>query len=153
MQPSHINTILTSATREVISGMFGIDATRQTSTSDLSSGFHGAKLPFRINNFTYEIGIVSDPQEAIKITNLMFGLEDETWSEEEIIDALGEIANLIAGRIKAMFFGDGICVELSTPQDLGKNSPLPTQLLEFKNSTIEFSVFMNAVQSKELALQ
>lgn len=149
MQTSQLNTILESSTQEIFSEMLGINAQRHAESQRIAIACHGSRLELMINGYPYEIGILSEAEGANTIANLMYGLDDELWSSDEIVDAMGEMANLIAGRVKAKLSRDDIKIELSTPQSLDGGFA-DKQLLEFHDSTIEFSVFMDMVKPKEL---
>jgi chemotaxis protein CheX len=60
------------------------------------------------------ISINASRLQSLKFTSLMLGMEVEEC-EEEMPDALGEIANMIGGSFKHHFIKDGHEVKLSTP--------------------------------------
>ena len=60
------------------------------------------------------ISINASRQQAFKFTSLMLGMDVEEC-EEDMPDALGEIANMIGGSFKHHFVKDGHEVKLSTP--------------------------------------
>lgn len=51
---------------------------------------------------------------ATAITGALLGMEVEEL-DEDVKDALGEIANMVAGNVKVSFAGAGIDIQLATP--------------------------------------
>jgi chemotaxis protein CheX len=60
------------------------------------------------------ISINASRPQALNFTSLMLGM-DVSECDEEMADALGEIANMIGGSFKHHFIKDGHEVKLSTP--------------------------------------
>lgn len=150
MQNNHLDPILQSSAEEITAELLGVDVTRRTGREVNLADWHGSKLGLNIDGSQYEIGILSKAGCATQITNMMLGMEDESISGEEIVDALGEMTNMIAGRLKDKICSDGGAVQLSTPELLNEEN-LPEQLLEFYNEAFGFSVFISSVPAKEAA--
>ena len=62
------------------------------------------------------VGIHIPAELAREVTASMLGMElEEIEGDDDVNDAMGEIANMLAGEIKMLFSGKGMNVCLSTP--------------------------------------
>ncbi|MCA9058699.1 MAG: chemotaxis protein CheX [Planctomycetaceae bacterium] len=118
-------TIDTSTMRQIISNVF-----------DEMLGMPTAPLPdpcddivcerivaaIRITGALDKQVVVEAPsQAAISIAETMFACSADELTEEEILDAVGEVVNMIGGNVKGMFEGDS---KLSLPDVSEDNGPL-----------------------------
>ncbi|MCP4602583.1 MAG: chemotaxis protein CheX [Proteobacteria bacterium] len=64
-----------------------------------------------------QIGIASDAEGCQQIARTLLGMEpdEEDLSEEDVADAIGEIANILAGQIKTLMAEKSIDVVLGMP--------------------------------------
>lgn len=138
---------LWSSTEEIVSELLGVCVEKRTECPLNAMECEGSQLAMKIDGALFEIGILSKPGSAEQISNMMLGLEDdeESLTGEEILDAIGELANMIAGRIKGNLANDGRTVELATPQDLAHDR-VPKHRSIFHSSEFEFSVFLSLIQ-------
>lgn len=139
-------SVLTSSTEEIFSELLGVVVEHLDGEAGVQLDCCGSRLALKIEGQPYEIGIVSELGCAQQISKTMLGLDDddEALMGEELVDAIGELANMIAGRIKGKLSEEGESVELATPQSLDQEN-IPGRQLRFQNSEFEFSVYLDAI--------
>jgi len=76
---------------------------------------------------------------ALDITTLFLGLEVDKI-DEDVIDALGELANMVAGSIKPLIAKDGVDVELSLPSVIHGSEYSMTTLADSETIVVPFSL-------------
>ncbi len=76
---------------------------------------------------------------AIDITALFLGMEVEKI-DEDVIDALGELANMVAGSIKPLMAKDGVDVELSLPSVIHGSEYSMTTLADAELIVVPFKL-------------
>lgn len=76
---------------------------------------------------------------ALDITTLFLGLEVDKI-DEDVIDALGELANMVAGSIKPLIAKDGVDVELSLPSVVHGKVYSMTTLADSESIVVPFSL-------------
>lgn len=96
------------------------------------------------------VSINASHQQSLRFTSVMLGMElDEC--ENEVSDALGELANMIGGSFKHHFVKDGHEVKLSTPSVICGNEyqmtvcSLPdtlTLLFDTENESFTVSLYL-----------
>lgn len=111
-----LDTFLTDATLEVFTSMIFIDIDPGPATAESVAVFDP--------NITSLIGLAGDmkgllaihcPEAvALAITSAMLGM-DVTELAEDAKDAIGEIANMVAGGLKVAVAGEGKNIELAIP--------------------------------------
>jgi chemotaxis protein CheX len=106
--------MIIDATREVFSTMVGLDPVpgpprkeRIRSFRESVSGMIGFSGDFR-----GMVAIHCPSVTAVFITGQMLGIEPE---DSDIRDAMGEIANMVAGGLKVAFTSEGRHVDVSVP--------------------------------------
>lgn len=138
-----LDPVLIASTSEIVVELLGVDVEQGAVECVMPSECQGSGLTLQINDHPYEIGIMSKPGCAQQISKAMIGLgdDDEALSDEELLDAIGEMVNMIAGRVKGKLVEDGGVVELATPQVLDLETFTPQGLM-FHGADFEFSVFL-----------
>lgn len=111
-----IEKYITDATLEVFATMIFLDITPGVAMNGKDDAID--------SNLTSMIGLagglrgvlaVHCPEEAAKgIAGAMLGMEIEAL-DEDVKDAIGEIANMVAGGLKTALSSDGIDTELAIP--------------------------------------
>lgn len=105
-----------SATTDVFSTMLAVDLV----VGDPVEGTGGEV----VSNITSMLGLGGDIRGmlavhcpaavAIAITSGFLGMDVDTLNDD-VKDAIGEIANMVAGNLKTSFAGDGVKAELAIP--------------------------------------
>jgi len=105
-----------SATTDVFSTMLAVDLV----VGDPVEGAGGEV----VSNITSMLGLGGDIRGmlavhcpaavAMAITSGFLGMDVDTLNED-VKDAIGEIANMVAGNLKVAFAGDGVKAELAIP--------------------------------------
>ena len=100
---------------EIFSTMVGgeVFSSRKTETSTHFNDSVSAMVGFA-GGYNGMISLNASRKQSLKFTSLMLGM-DVSECEEEMADAVGEIANMISGSFKHHFVKDGHEVKLSTP--------------------------------------
>lgn len=111
-----LEKFLVDATLEVFASMIFIDIEPQAATDESVAAFSP--------NITSLIGLAGDlkgilaihcpENEALAITGAMLGMEVEELGEDAK-DAIGEIANMVAGGLKESLAGEEKKIELAIP--------------------------------------
>lgn len=138
-----LHPVLIDSTSEIAAEFLGMEVTQGETVCVPSSECQGSGLTLKIDEHPYEIGIISNAGCAQSISKAMLclGDDDEPLAEDELLDAIGELVNMIAGRVKGKICESGGVVELSTPQVLDLETFSP-QGLQFHNSDFQFSIFL-----------
>lgn len=148
MPSAQLRPVIKSSTVEIMGELLCVDVEHGNECSITSQDCHGTRLDICIDGRGYEFGVISKLRCARKISRAMLGLDenDEPLSGSDLTDAIGELANMIAGRIKGKLSQEGGAVALSTPESVNFES-VPAQRLRFHNSNFEFSVFLKPLQA------
>jgi len=119
VQPLDLAQEIIAATQEVFSTMLMIDVTGE----EISAGGRSIIQ----SNMTSMIGLgggvrgilaVHCPAEVAKaITGAFLGMDVEEL-DEDVKDAIGEIANMVAGNLKIAYANSGVNVELAIPSSV-----------------------------------
>ena len=115
-------SLLASDVSEIFSTMVGMDVPLCETLSAADSRFKGCVSAMICLSGSYN-GVVTlhaTAQAALDITSQMLGMEVETV-DADVIDALGEIANMIGGSFKHHFVNDGHEVRLTPPTVIERN--------------------------------
>src|ERR1039457_1315705 len=107
--------------REIFSSMIGVDVA-QSQITVMETKFKDsitAMVGFA-GSYNGTISINAQQKVAIAIVSHMLGMEI-TECDDEVRDAIGEIANMIGGSFKHHFVNDGHEVRLSTPSVISGN--------------------------------
>ena len=75
---------------------------------------------------------------AIKFTSLMLGME-VTEVDDDVNDAMGEVANMIAGSFKQHLSKGGSDIQLSTPSVVNGSDYMVTSGSNIENITLKFA--------------
>jgi chemotaxis protein CheX len=107
---------IAEATLEVFASMVFMEITAEKATDVPSSSF-GAELTSMIGlagDLKGVIAIHCPAPVALAITGAMLGMELDSL-DEDVKDAIGEIANMVAGGLKDAVSSTGLHIELSIP--------------------------------------
>lgn len=104
------------ATQEIFETMIMIEAKAGDPMNQPATSFSkGMTAMVGFAGFRQGMLAIHTPEAvALDITTQFLGLEVESI-DEDVIDALGELANMVAGSIKPLMAKDGVDVELSLP--------------------------------------
>jgi chemotaxis protein CheX len=139
--------------REIFSTMVGVEVSSSqiVATSTKFKDCVTAMVGFA-GSFSGLISINTPRSLAMEFTSQMLGM-DVTECDDDVRDALGEIANMMGGSFKHHFVDDGHEVKLSTPSvisgeeyDMSMGSVPDTLTLLFESGTEHFmvSVYLEA---------
>jgi Chemotaxis phosphatase CheX len=66
----------------------------------------GSYVPIQGPGFSMHIGLVSDLTDCTNLARALLGLEpEENATLDEVVDAIGELANMLAGGVKSRLIG------------------------------------------------
>lgn len=114
--------LLIGDVNEIFSTMVGMDLAPCATLDAADARFHGCVSAMILLSGSYN-GVVSfhaTPQAAMGITAQMLGMDVESV-DADVLDALGEIANMIGGSFKHHFVNDGHEVRLTPPTVIERN--------------------------------
>ena len=152
---SHQNVI--DATQEIFETMIMVDINAGEPLNYPVNDFHkGMTSMVGFAGFRQGMLAIHTPETvALDITTQFLGLDVEKI-DEDVIDALGELANMVAGSLKPLMAQEGVDVELSLPSVIHGSQYSMTTLADaeliivpFKLASGEFLVelaFKNAVK-------
>jgi chemotaxis protein CheX len=107
--------LLDADVREIFSSMIGMNISpAQTTTTQTRFKDNVSALIGFAGCYNGMISLNSPKMLAMALTSQMLGME-VTECDDDVSDALGEIANMIGGSFKHHFVNDGHEVRLSTP--------------------------------------
>jgi chemotaxis protein CheX len=82
----------------------------------IGDGRRGAYVPILSGDYSLHVGIVSDGAGCANLTRALLGMgPDEDVSLDDVRDAVGEIANMVAGGVKTRITARGIPVQIGLP--------------------------------------
>lgn len=85
-------------------------------TAAIGDGRRGAYVPILSGDYSLHVGIVSDDEGCASLTRALLGMApDEDVSQDDIHDAVGEIANMVAGGVKTKVTARGLPVQIGLP--------------------------------------
>jgi chemotaxis protein CheX len=135
-----LDTFLSEATLEVFASMIFIDIEAEEASNEPVAAF--------VANITSLIGLAGDIKGllaihcpgglALAITSSMLGME-VTELAEDAKDAIGEIANMVAGGLKVAMAGEGKIIELALPTTVIGNSIRTSGLSGASRVVVPFS--------------
>jgi chemotaxis protein CheX len=129
---------LDMAVREVISTMVGIDLSPSRVVATLTRFEHSATAMVGYAGIYSGLVSISFPQRlALIIASKMHDMEI-TDCNEDVHDALGEIANIVAGSFKQHFVVGGHEAHLSTPSVISGDKYFVTAGSIFRTLTLQF---------------
>ena len=114
--------LLTEDVKEIFSTMVGMDISACSTASAEESRFKNCTSAMILLSGSY-IGVVSvhaPPAVAMEIASQMLGMEIDSV-DDDVTDALGEIANMIAGSFKHHIVRDGHEMRLTPPTVVASN--------------------------------
>jgi chemotaxis protein CheX len=107
--------IIEAATQDVMTTMAGFTVTCDRATSPDRLPLSGVLSRFDLAGVASGTGfVVCSPDLACRITSRMLQMEC-TAIDEDVLDAMGEIANMIIGNVKNVFERELGPISLSTP--------------------------------------
>jgi chemotaxis protein CheX len=115
-------SLLASDVTEIFSTMVGMELSPCATLAAADSRFDGCVSAMICLSGSYN-GVVSFHATAtagMEITSQMLGMDVETV-DADVVDALGEIANMIGGSFKHHFVNDGHEVRLTPPTVIERN--------------------------------
>ena len=98
----------TDAAGEVAVGLLGVEHLRVGPGGAIHpSGSSGAYVPLFTDGYALHVGLVSSDPGCVSLAAIMLGLGGQTEgpSPEDVADAVGELANMLAGVMKRQFEG------------------------------------------------
>jgi len=114
--------LLAGDVKEIFSTMVGVEIPLCESLAAADARFKGCVSAMILLSGSYN-GVVTlhaTPQAAMGISGQMLGME-VAEVDADVIDALGEIANMIGGSFKHHFVNDGHEVRLTPPTVIERN--------------------------------
>lgn len=82
----------------------------------IGDGRRGAYVPILSGDYSLHVGIVSDDSGCANLTRALLGMTcDEQVTQDDIHDAVGEIANMVAGGVKTKVTARGTAVQIGLP--------------------------------------
>jgi chemotaxis protein CheX len=115
-------SLLGSDVSEIFATMVGVDLTPCATLDAADDRFKGCVSAMILLSGSYN-GVVTfhaTPVAGMEITSQMLGMEVESV-DADVLDALGEIANMIGGSFKHHFVNDGHEVRLTPPTVIERN--------------------------------
>ena len=106
-----------SATEEFSRTMLGLEGCAVLDRSEvLPNSLRGAYLPIMAGQWSLYVGILSTKEGGAALARTLLGMqESEHIDEADVVDALGEIANVIGGSVKSRMAATGGNIRLSLP--------------------------------------
>jgi chemotaxis protein CheX len=114
-----LERFITEATLEVFASMIFIDIEPGAATDESVAAFAPdiTSLIGLAGGVKGILAIHCPKTVALAITSAMLGME-VTELDEDVKDALGEIANMVAGGLKVAMAGEGQTIELAIPSTI-----------------------------------
>jgi CheY-specific phosphatase CheX len=106
-----------TASKELSSVALALDITEFAEwRSGLPPGGYGAYVPLVGDSISAHIGVISNEEGCQKLTRILMEMDDnENTAEEDVWDAMGEIANIIAGGVKSALTGNSANLKIGLP--------------------------------------
>lgn len=138
---NHLLSIFEEATHEIATTALGYDANGRLVSKPNSSGNPGALVALQLDGRTFHLGIASSDPGLRELAAALMMLEpdDDPLSDDDVSDAVGEIANLIVGNVKSRLCeqNSNANVTLGTPLRWdGQKTPRTSQEMVFSNHRI-----------------
>jgi chemotaxis protein CheX len=108
--------------REIFSTMVGMDVSLCSTMPESYSKFENcvSAMICLSGSFLGAVSVHAPPLVAMEITSQMLGMEIDTV-DADVTDALGEIANMIAGSFKHHIVKDGHEMRITPPTVIARN--------------------------------
>lgn len=132
---------IVAATTEVFTNLIMLDASPVSShgVSSTAMGDRYSSMVGMSGDFQSLLSIHCPEKVARVITAAMLGLEPAEVADEEMRDALGEVANMVAGDIKTAFSREGKVLNLSIPTTVSGSAYRLNSLAEAKKTRVCFA--------------
>lgn len=92
------------------------ECTLQEHSERLPEKIYGAFISLSNENLEAIIGVLGDPADCGRLAKAFLGMEEnETLSDNEVADTIGELANILAGGIKAGVAGENPGLRINMP--------------------------------------
>ena len=116
LEQLELDKYLINATQEVFASMIFIDITPEAVSDEPVSAFapNISSLIGLAGDMKGILGVHCPAEVALAITSSMLGMEVEELGED-VKDAIGEIANMVAGGLKVALAGNDKKIELAIP--------------------------------------
>jgi Chemotaxis phosphatase CheX len=95
--------------REIAITALGVsDAVWQESSAPIPVDLSGVYIPLLSQEIAVQFGMLAEHPVCVKLAKGLMGMQDDEplEADEEIFDAMGEVANLIVGGIKMRLAGE-----------------------------------------------
>jgi hypothetical protein len=104
------------AAREIAGGALGASELDWSGLSReaLPGNLCGIYIPLMMDGVALQLGVLATRDVCAALASALLGGEDVPESDEDVFDAVGEIANLIAGQFKVLL-ADQINVRVGVP--------------------------------------
>lgn len=114
--------LLNDDVTEIFSTMVGMDISSCSMLSEADSRFENcvSAMIFMTGSYIGTVSVHLPPMVAMDITSQMLGMEIASV-DADVTDALGEIANMIAGSFKHHIVKNGQEMRITTPQVIARN--------------------------------
>jgi CheY-specific phosphatase CheX len=133
----NVEQLLTDAISETIETMAFMEVNKADSITPYDEHLARLRVEILVNApFPGEMRLVLPKTLAILFAQNMFSLEEQEVTEETVEDVLGEIINIIAGRLMADILPEDQTFQLGLPL-IGPDAFLET---EASSHAIEFSI-------------
>lgn len=140
-----LNSELRDSITEISAEMLGLEGITENATNQLDTSSASMHLPIKIEQTEYVVGLVASEQNSQRIMAAMLGMEDgeEEFDMEEINDSIGEMINLIGGRLKGKLNEHGVAASLETPVAANPIHPNEGQF-QFSHPNVTFWAFLGS---------
>lgn len=105
-----------SSLAECAVSLLGTDRCEEASPrGSLSLAGWGSYVPLATPDAMLQVGVVASEPDCIGMASTMLGLGPEELAAADVGDAMGEIANVLAGAVKTVLAGRVNAIELGLP--------------------------------------
>ena len=131
---------LVDAARELASTSLGFDGGQVTATGpSWPEGFSGSIIALVGDDDSLQIGLGSTREHCVQMARALLGMEpeDEDPEDQDVIDALGEMANVVGGGLKIRMSESTGAMQLGLPIML-RGEVTPARGAEILSATIRW---------------
>ena len=98
-------------------GTLGVDGwSRGESVHHAPPHLPGSFITLVSPSNSVQIGFVADRENCASLARMLLGLEpDDDLEESDLADAMGEVANIVAGGVKTLMHGEDTALQLGLP--------------------------------------
>jgi len=131
---------LVDAAQELATTSLGFDGGKVTTTGpSWPDGFSGSIVALVGDEDSLQIGLGATPEHCMQMSRALFGMEpeDEDPEDQDVIDALGEMANVVGGGLKIRMSESAGAMQLGLPIML-RGEVTPARGAEILSATIRW---------------